>query len=57
MNELIHFIATICVEILIQQLYLCSRLIYGQKFSFLPNFSRKYSASILPSVLASVQIS
>ena len=58
MNELINFIATRCdFEILIQQLYLCSRLIYGQKFSFFPNFSRKYSASILASVLASTQIS
>lgn len=58
MNELINFIATRCdFEIFIQQLYLCSRLIYGQKFSFFPNFSRKYSASILASVLASIQIS
>ena len=58
MNELINFIATRCdFETLIQQLYLCSRLIYGQKFSFFPNFSRKYSASILASVLASIQIS
>lgn len=55
---MINFIAIICdFEILIQQFYLCSRLIHGQKFSFFPNFSRKYSASILATVLANIQIS